>query len=183
MEAYYPTLHYPKASPKRDFLTILVYRWCKFTNDEHTQRGRFLGYRAVLEALGKAITNSETIPVKDKLKMVKLKRRGLTKGQMRDYTTFKENALTRFDFGLPKQEACKAYLETTLDLLHEQYETQFILFECIVGLQNFVQEILEGFVTLDRVVYLREKGLYPKIFKIFDEDISPRNTVIYCIKE
>ena len=173
----------PKSQSYKRLCNLFIYRWCKFTNDQHTQRGQFLGYRAVLEALDKAITNSETIQVKNKGKMVKLKRRGLTKGQMRDYKTFKENALTRFDFGLQKQEACKAFLETTLDLLHEQYETQFILFECIVGLQNFVQEILEGFVTLDRVVYLREKGLYPKIFKIFDEDISPRNTVIYCIKE
>ena len=102
---------------------------------------------------------------------------------MKDFTTFKENALMRFNFGLPKQESCKVYLETTLDVLHEQYEKHFTLFECIVGLQNFVQEIIEGFVTLDRVVYLQEKGFHPKIFKIFDEDISPRNTVIYCTKK
>merc|ERR1712080_249212 len=123
------------------------------------------------------------IEAKNKPKMVKLKRRGLTKSQMRNYTTFKESALTRFDFGLEKEESSKAYLETKLDLLHEKYEKKFILFEYIVGLQSFLQELLEGFVTLDRVLYLKEKGLHPKIFKIFEDDISPRNTVIYCLKE
>ena len=147
------------------------------------QRGMFLGYRAVLEALDKDISNCETMKAKNsQQRMVKLKRRGLTKSQMKSYATFKENALTRFDFGLGKQASSKAYLQTTLDRLHEQYQPEFMLFEYIIGLQNFVQEILEGFVTLDRVAYLQEKNLYPKIFKIFDDDISPRNTVIYCLK-
>ena len=114
--------------------------------------------------------------------MVKLKRRGLTKSQMSSYQSFKENALKRFDFGLEKEEILKLDLETKLDLLHEQYKRHYILFEYIVGLQSFLQEILEQFVTLDRLFYLQEQGLHPKAYKIFDEDVSPRNTVIYCFK-
>ena len=160
-----------------------MYRWCKFTNTEHEQRASHLGYRAMLEALDDLIKTSYTHDDKfSKNKMVKLKRRGLTKLQMTSYESFKEHALKRFDFGLEKEDIVKLDLAAKLDLLHEQHQGQFILFEYIVGLQSFLQEILERFVTLDRLFYLQEQGFNPKACTIFDEDVSPRNTVIYCFK-
>ena len=151
---------------------------------DHEQRARYLGYRAMLEALDSVIVTSNTIEAtSNKPKIVKTKRRGLTKLQMNTYETFKENALNRFDFGLKKDEISRVHIETQLDSLHRQYKDDFKLYEYIVGLQNFLQELLEGFVILDRLWYLREKGFYPNLFNIFDEKISPRNTVIYCTKQ
>ena len=150
---------------------------------DHEERGCYLGYRALLEALSDSSNafHSERVQ-KSKQKIVKLKRRGITKTQMKTYETFKENALKRFDFGLDGVESSKVNLEKELNSLHEIYKHQFRTFECIVGLQNFVQELLEALVLLDKYFYLQEKGLFPTILKIFDGNISPRNTVIFCMK-
>ena len=164
------------------------YRWCKFTDEEHESRGRYLGFRAILEALSTETrfqcdngpSNTEST-MNDTQKLVKLKRRGLTKSQMTSYETFKEHALTRYEFS-DNKDCDRSHLEMKLDSLHQRYRKYFKVFEYIVGLQNFVQEILEWFVTLDRLCYLEEHGLQPMLYKIFDQDISPRNNVIFCLK-
>ena len=115
------------------------------------------------------------------LKIKKLKRRGLTKLQMESYETFRDHALTRYN--LKELHECdKSSLATKIDSLHQVYQKYFHLFEYIVGLQNFIQIILEWFVTLDRLCFLKEMKLQPNVYQIFDKDISPRNNVIYCLK-
>ena len=137
----------------------------------------------MLEALDDLVKSSALLADKIKHhKMVKLKRRALTKSQMSSYKNFKKNALNRFDFGLEKEDILSLDLEAKLDHLHEKYERQFIIFEYVVGLQLFLQELLENFVILDRLFYLQEQKLNPHAFRIFDEEMSPRNTVIYCLK-
>ena len=168
------------------------YRWCKFTNEEHENRGKYLGYRAILEALNEEILiKVEKVSIncdsenKDKpncdLKIKKLKRRGLTKLQMGSYQNFRDNALTRYDFK-EFPECDKTSLAIRLDSLHQVHQKYFHLFEYIVGLQNFIQIILEWFVTIDRLCFLKEMKLQPIVYQIFDKDISPRNNVIYCLK-
>ena len=115
------------------------------------------------------------------LKIKKLKRRGLTKLQMDSYETFRDHALTRYNFK-ELHECDKTSLATKIDSLHQVYQKYFDLFEYIVGLQNFIQIILEWFVTLDRLCFLKEMKLQPIVYQIFDKDISPRNNVIYCLK-
>ena len=162
-------------------------RWCEYEENEHKQRGRHLGYRAILEVLENALDSSNVCKKEDNigLKVSKLKRRGLTKMQMKTYNDFKTNVLKRFHFELigdSRQQVEAAVIEKKLDALNQQWEHCYILFEYIVGLQLFLQYLLEGLVTLDRLLYLEENGLYPKAFTIFDEKISPRCTVIHCNK-
>ena len=115
------------------------------------------------------------------IKIKKLKRRGLTKLQMDSYQSFRDHALTRYDFK-EFDECDKTSLASKLDSLHQVHQKHFDLFEYIVGLQNFIQLILEWFVTLDRLCFLKEMKLQPIVYQIFDKDISPRNNVIYCLK-
>ena len=146
----------------------------------------------MLEALNKEIlirlekvSNNSDSENKDKpncdIKIKKLKRRGLTKLQMDSYQSFRNHALTRYDFK-EFDECDKTSLATKLDSLHQVHQKHFDLFEYIVGLQNFIQLILEWFVTLDRLCFLKEMKLQPIVYQIFDKDISPRNNVIYCLK-
>ena len=86
-------------------------RWCKFTDIEHEERARFLGYRAILQALDKSIEDSKHCNEGRKNKMEKLKRRGLTKSQMKSYQDFKANALQRFDFGCETDDILEFDLE------------------------------------------------------------------------
>jgi len=155
-------------------------RWLDFEESEHAKRGQYLGFRCLVEAMeleaGTAVR--------------KVKRKAVRKTQMENYEDFVDNALSRFEFvskaSNSKQEETEA-IRQKLDAIYERHKSDFGLFEMVVGLQGFVQKILEYLVLLDRKLYLcsQSGGLPnpPEIVKLFDPLLSPRCYAIHCSKD
>ena len=45
-----------------------------------------------------------------------------------------------------------------------------------------LQGVIEMLILLDRVQYLKERGMKTLLVKAFDDNISPRNTAIVAFK-
>lgn len=72
------------------------------------------------------------------------------------------------------------------DELNEFYEVNFKeqskKISALWTLRSVFSGPVENLILLDRVLYLREQGIQVSAFRIFDRDISPRNTVISAYK-
>ena len=139
-------------------------RWLSFTEKEHSQRSKYLGFRSLIDAM--------------ESRAVKVKRKALRKSQMNDFEDFVNNCIDRFDFGDVSTETIRDELKR----LYSENESNFMLFELIVGLQGFLQILLEYLLVLDRKKYLLEEGFEPEIIRLFDPMLSPRCFVIYCFR-
>ena len=97
---------------------------------------------------------------------------------METFEDFVDHALCRFEFELSEPDVIREKLQC----LHDAHSRDFPIFEIMIGMQGLLQVILELLVFLDRMVYLTERGLDPKIVRLFNPLISPRCYAIYCVK-
>ena len=115
----------------------------------------------------------------------KIKRKAVRKGHMETFEDFVESALNRFQFLDEKnQENPKGEKEikSELETLHADFKSDFKVLEMVVGLQTFLQKLLEFMVLFDRKSYLEENKFNPVIVQMFDPITSPRCYAIYCQK-
>lgn len=62
------------------------------------------------------------------------------------------------------------------------YKDQYLVVESIIVLQNALQSMCENIVLLDRIEYLKEKGINGFVCKVTDDVISPRCFAIVATK-
>jgi len=148
-------------------------KWLEYSHEEHVKRSQYLGFRCLLEELT-TVSSAK-----------KVKRRAVRKGQMETFEDFVENALARFEFFDGKETRKKeeiVKIKSELNRLYADHQPDFQVLEMIVGLQAFLQKLLEFMVLFDRKIYLEENQLNAVILRMFDPIISPRCFAINCQK-
>ncbi|CAK1593565.1 unnamed protein product [Parnassius mnemosyne] len=77
----------------------------------------------------------------------------------------------------------KIVFEELMSIWRELSQTTFKKAAIFILLQNYLQPLIENFILLDRIVYLREKGLLNTACKkIVNERISPRCLALFAHK-
>ena len=69
-----------------------------------------------------------------------------------------------------------------LNQIDEKFQDKLIFLDLVIGLQSFLQILLELTLVGDRAVYLLELGFNPKVERLFDANLSPRGIVLDCQK-
>lgn len=64
-----------------------------------------------------------------------------------------------------------------------EHKGDCVLAEALTGLQADMQGVCENLVLLDRVEFLREKGLRCFVRKVTDDEVSPRCYALVAVKD
>ena len=140
--------------------------------EDHSQRSNYLGFRCLLEALENVAS------------VKKVKRRAMRKSQMDTFEDFLEHVMDRFEFvaAAAAADGSEADIRGQVHKLYMKHQPDFGTLELVVGLQAFLQELLEYLVLFDRVFYLSENGLCSEMVRLFDPLVSPRCYALLCQK-
>lgn len=65
---------------------------------------------------------------------------------------------------------------------YQRYKSHCYLIEALTALQMAIQSVCENLVLLDRVEFLREKGVVCEVQKVTDDRISPRCYALVATK-
>ena len=148
-------------------------KWLKA--EDHSQRSNYLGFRCLLEALENVAS------------VKKVRRRAMRKTQMDTFEDFLGHVMDRFEFVAAAAEAAaadgsEADIRGQVHKLYMKHQPDFGTLELVVGLQAFLQELLEYLVLFDRIFYLSENGLCSEMVRLFDPLVSPRCYALLCQK-
>jgi hypothetical protein len=146
-------------------------KWADMTLAHHKRQSQAFGYRAVLEKW--AAEAGYVIEKKH--------RRGVRKDSFNSAGEFVSVALERHRFRnceAHESDIRKQLVEMCLD-----HESDFAYLGVLTGLQLFLQVLVEGFVLLDRLLFLWDKELSSHIVEVFDASQSPRCRAILSTKE
>ncbi|XP_064645436.1 probable methyltransferase-like protein 25 [Lineus longissimus] len=141
-------------------------RWKHQSKDEHEQHTRHVAYRGILQEF---MGNGDN-------KLKKIKRKVARKSAFVDFGSYLDAVLERtegVDVCSQRQELLDLYIT---------YEDRFEYIEPITALQVILQPVIESLITIDRVIYLNERGIPAEIVPLFDEFVSPRNLAIIAKK-
>lgn len=141
--------------------------WLEQSEEAHLEHQRTFGCRAVLEVYAQ----------NKKVVLKKLKRRAVRRTRTGSNLEVMQSLVSRYDLG-GQPDPLRELLA-----LCDDHEDSFQVLEILTGLQLFLQPFFEYFILLDRLLYLRESGHKDAVLsEIFDPQISPRNTVISCLR-
>lgn len=141
-------------------------KWLLQETKEHEAHAKSFGRRALHEKVANDLGGN----------LQKLNRHGIRKSYNKGKIEYIYNASSVYSV---KGDCDKSKVDEKLD---EVWTEDFEWIEIVTGLQSFLQILLEYLVVLDRIFVLRELGLNPQVFQIFDKVISPRNLLLYCHK-
>jgi hypothetical protein len=89
------------------------------------------------------------------------------------------------DYELSFSQYCHIYAKETSTFTHDELESyfqekkEFIESVIVSGvLRSILGRVIEIYIILDRALLLQENGSHPKVFELFNRDISPRNIAI-----
>ena len=141
-------------------------KWLNMSEKQHENHAKTFGRRAL----------QEKVVVELGIKVEKQNRHGIRKSHEKDKSDYLESVTKVYDTekGSDKNQVIEG--------IEQIWTEDFEWLEILTGLQSSLQILLEYFVTLDRVIYLRENGHTPQIFEIFDKELSPRNILLHCQK-
>ncbi len=72
-----------------------------------------------------------------------------------------------------------------LRTLYAEMSSLFSLTESLTGLQFLLQGIIEGVILEDRRLFLQQEGegiITSQVWEIFDEELSPRNKMLFAYR-
>lgn len=138
--------------------------WNEQTIDQHRFHKLTFGRRAQLEQI------AETLH----FDLVKKNRHGIRNIHLKSNQEFIQEAIKVYDLHDIEEEL--------FQLFDELHSDDFEWLEVLTGLQAFLQILLEYFVLLDKVMFLKESGEHAQLVQIFDEKISPRCLLLSVVK-
>eukprot|EP00088_Acartia_fossae_P056460 TRINITY_DN6575_c0_g1_i1.p1 TRINITY_DN6575_c0_g1~~TRINITY_DN6575_c0_g1_i1.p1 ORF type:complete len:425 (-),score=53.40 TRINITY_DN6575_c0_g1_i1:118-1392(-) len=141
-------------------------RWWRMSADEHVEHCNNVVFRAVLEIFCQQRT----------LELKKKRRKATKKSEVKDFDSYLQNVQNIYDLSFNQKDISE---------IKELYDTKYELHnlvENISGLQFLIQQVIESLILADRKSYLEQFGAKTELYHVFDDVISPRNTVIYAVK-
>ena len=91
-----------------------------------------------------------------------------------------------FDYEGEFSDYCHKYSPITIneskeEILNYYNENKTFIQQIIVSgsLRALIGRVIEVYIILDRAIYLQEHNLEPKVFELFDREISPRNIALF----
>jgi hypothetical protein len=90
------------------------------------------------------------------------------------------------DYNLPFADYCHKFSKDTLPFSKAELEDYFIKKKSFIEsviisgvLRALLGRVIEIYIILDRILYLKENGQEPRLFELFEREISPRNIAIF----
>ncbi|KAF5301619.1 hypothetical protein FQA39_LY10666 [Lamprigera yunnana] len=154
---------------RRPFLRLACQQtkisWNTMTAEDHEMHSKSCMFRAILQE----------VAYEDNLIVRRLKRKtGKCNRSIEDYIN---NLKTTHK--LVRQDGSDCTIDEAIfrERMLEKwkvYEKNCYVVEILTSFQTAIQSICESVILLDRIQYLREKGINSNIYKVIDDRISPR---------
>ena len=146
-------------------------KWRNQTEADHTNHMNNVGFRAVLEKV-----------CQDRNFLVKKKnRRGVLKNSFNNLSSFIQSLQERYEFS----ESELTTISQDIRKFCEENTKIFHVLEMLTGLQFLLQSVIEKLIICDRFLFLQENCdlLTCEVVEIFDPKLSPRNKLLFAIKQ
>ncbi|XP_075219178.1 methyltransferase-like protein 25B [Lycorma delicatula] len=155
-------------------------RWKCWSKCDHENNAFKVMSRAVLQLyIGK-----------EGLQLKKRHRRGVNKNSCVNFTSFVKDVMERFDFidsssnqVIDRNNATYKNISDNLKPLWNEYKDSLLLIEIVLILQMSMQSLVEAFVLLDVLSFLKENNVENlQVAKLVDNKISPRYIALIASK-